>query len=132
MTGAPTWDQIIWLTGILSSVGGFCFLLAWKIAELRAKERHDTRSAFEQKLTSLDDKLDTQLDTLTLRLKVVEDFRSHTLAVLESVKEFRTDMDRKLDRLMERREHDMAAIHLRLTALFNEKQMDPNRDHSRD
>jgi hypothetical protein len=123
MSGAPTWDQIIWLVGLLTMVAVGAFLLAWRIAEIRKQDRHDVAKAFEQRIVSLDSALELQLKALEKRVDVVEDFKTSTMVVLEHMRSFHADVTRRFDLLHSKRESDMQGIHQRLDAIFNRGQM---------
>jgi hypothetical protein len=124
MTGAPTWEQIIWLVGLIGMVSLGAFALAWRIAELRREDRHSMASVFEQKVVSLDQAMELQLTALEKRLDSVEDFRTSTSVVLAHMEKFHLDVSKRFDELHAKREQDMQAIHNRLNAIFNRSQLD--------
>jgi hypothetical protein len=133
MTGAPSWEQIIWIVTLITATAAFGFAAAWKIAalrladaELRSKDRHDLRAVFEQQVKSLDDTMETKFATLDLRVKTIEDFRAGTIVILEHMKEFRDEVDAKFDKLIEKRDADMRGLTVRLDNIFNATQMVPS------
>lgn len=123
MTGVPTWEQIIWLVTLVCATAAAGFYVAWRVSELRAKDRHDVKKAFEQQVRALEDSIEVQALEFEHRLRLVEDFKTGTMIVLQNIQEFKKDMDLKFETLREKREKDIQGIHDRLDVIFNDEQM---------
>lgn len=117
MTGSVAWDQIVFLTMLIVSVGTGSFLIAWRIQSHLKEERHATKTSFEQRTQSLDDKIDLIVNAFEKRLSSIEIFNAGTLVVLEHLKEFRDEVKKQYEELKKERKDDMHGLHRRLDAL---------------
>src|SRR5262245_57857495 len=118
MEGIATWPQLLFICSVIVGV----FLLAWRIQEVRSKDRHEHRSVFEQNVASLKDYVDivkaglekqaeARETELQRRLHSLEMANAGTLVVLKHMEDFRAEVSRKFDEMTRKRSEDMANIH---------------------
>lgn len=119
MEGTVTWAQVAWMFTIISFTAIAGFLTAWRIQIMRSRDRHDTRSSFEQRTVLLDQEIEAIKTAFEVRVSAIERFNAGAIVVLENMKQFRAEVDRQFDRLRRERSHDMSGIHRRLDALYN-------------
>jgi Na+(H+)/acetate symporter ActP len=119
MSGGASWEQIIFIVTLIVTISVASFIVAWRIQVHLAKERHATRTAFDQRTQGLDDKVDLLMGGIEKRLNAIEVFNAGTLVVLEHLKEFRDEVKKQYDELRIERKEDMQGLHRRLDALHN-------------
>lgn len=126
MTGTPSWEQVIWLATLIAAIFSAAFFLAWRIAEIRskdaeraAKDRHELRASFEQKIIALDDRFDLVERSFTTRLTAIETFNAGTVVVLDHMEKFKDEVKEKLDDIQRERRESTNKILQSLTSLHN-------------
>lgn len=118
----------MWFAGIAGSVAMSGFLLAWRVQEIRAKERHDTRSLFQQEIVSIHEKIDLIQDSYDVRMKALEASNVGTIVTLEHIEKFQNEVNRRFNDLDTKRQEDMQRIHLRLDAVHNAARLVVSKD----
>lgn len=119
MSGGVSWEQITFIVVLIVTISVASFIVAWRIQVYLSKERHETRTSFNQRTEGLDDKMDLLVDGIEKRLNSIEVFNAGTLVVLEHLKEFRDEVKRQYNELRQERKDDMQGLHRRLDALHN-------------
>lgn len=119
MAGGASWEQITFIVTLIVTISVASFIVAWRIQVYLSKERHETRTSFNQRTEGLDDKMDLLIDGIEKRLNSIEVFNAGTLVVLEHLKEFRDEVKRQYNELRQERKDDMQGLHRRLDALHN-------------
>lgn len=123
MEGIVSWPQLAFLSTVVITVAGFMFVLAWRTQELRAKERHDQRTAFQQEIVSVHELIKMVQRDLDSRLRAIEMSNAGALVVLEHMKEFRSEIVKRFETLERQRHSDMELLHRRLDAVHNAARM---------
>lgn len=126
MQGAPSWPEITWIVTLIAGVFMAAFVLAWRISEIRskdneraAKDRHDLRAAFEQKVQGLDDRFDLVERSFTTRLTAIETFNAGTVVVLDHMEKFKDEIKKQLDEIQKERRESTNRIMTSLASLHN-------------
>lgn len=119
MTGGVSWEQFLFLCGIVATTAIVGFLAAWRIQGLRRDDRHELRSFWEQRSTALQEQIDELNTAFDTRVKAIELANAGTLVVLEHMQHFQDEVTKKFETLREERERDMQGLHKRLDAIFN-------------
>jgi hypothetical protein len=107
---------------MLTAIGVACtsgFLVAWRIQVLRSRDRHETRSHFEQQIIVLQEHIQDLKTNIEGRITAIEHFNAGTVVVLEHMQEFRKEVKEQYEKLRRERSEDMGGIHRRLDTLHN-------------
>lgn len=119
MEGNATWPQLLFIITVLTTAATIGFLTAWRLQVLRARDRHAVRSGFEQRMIVISEQITEYKENMEKRISAIEHFNAGTIVVLEHLKEFREEVKRQYQQLVDQREQDMEGLHRRLDALHN-------------
>lgn len=119
MAGIVSWEQLIFITVVILAVAGSMFSIAWRAQSIRARDRHDQRSMFQQEIVSVHELINIVRNDLDSRLRTIEMSNAGTLVMLKHMDEFKKEVMDRFESLNSTRRHDMEVLNRRLDAVHN-------------
>lgn len=108
MQGNASWEQILFLSGVIVAVGVAAFVASWRIQVYLGQHRDE-----------IEKRVDLLIDSLEARIRALENSNAGTLVVLDHVEIFRQEVQQQYQDLRAERQADMEGIHRRLDAMHN-------------
>lgn len=121
MHGAASWEQIIFLatllTTVLLGVGYGVGRLVYKFTQILRDDRHTLDAASKQRDDILEETIKEIRAEYGGRISALENYNAGLIVLLREMEAFRADVKERFESLHDERRDDMRELHKRIEAL---------------
>lgn len=128
MHGAASWDQIVFIAGIvvfaatvIVAAAIFAGRMVYKFTEILKTDRHTLENNSKQRDQLLEEMINEYRDAYEDRLRSIETFNAGLVVVLRELESFKSEVKEQFEKLNDRRHEDMMELHKRIAAITNHR-----------